>query len=83
MLVFFFSIYFITNVWIKWSASPMIITLSAYATPISDFPFPGTKKIIQFLSRISIDSLSLIDEIFLSAKTEQLEQKLTYLGFCS
>lgn len=42
VMVFAFSIYFITNVWIKWSASPMIITLGAMSTSINDFPFPGT-----------------------------------------
>lgn len=41
MLVFIFSVYFITNVWIRWSKSPMIITLGAIPTPISEFPFPG------------------------------------------
>lgn len=41
IMVFAFSIYFITNVWIKWSASPMIITLGAMSTSIRDFPFPG------------------------------------------
>ncbi|XP_031626094.1 pickpocket protein 28-like isoform X2 [Contarinia nasturtii] len=41
LLVFLFSIYFITNIWIKWSASPMIITLNAHSTPISEFPFPA------------------------------------------
>lgn len=41
IMVFALSIYFITNVWIKWSASPMIITLSAISTPITDIPFPG------------------------------------------
>lgn len=39
--VLILSIYFITNVWLKWSASPMIITLSALSTPITDFPFPA------------------------------------------
>lgn len=33
--------YFISNVWEKWSASPVIITLSSKVTPISDFPFPA------------------------------------------
>lgn len=40
-LVFFLSGYFISHVWIKWSASPVIITLNALATPITEFPFPA------------------------------------------
>lgn len=40
-LVFFLSAYFISHVWVKWSASPVIITLNSMATPISEFPFPA------------------------------------------
>lgn len=40
-LVFFLSAYFISHVWVKWSASPVIITLNSLATPISEFPFPA------------------------------------------
>lgn len=41
LLVFMLSVYFISNVWIKWSASPVIITLSSLSTPITNFPFPA------------------------------------------
>lgn len=40
-LVLAFSSYFISNVWSKWSASPVIITLNPVATPLIDFPFPA------------------------------------------
>lgn len=40
-LVFFLSVYFISHVWMKWSASPVIITLNSLATPITEFPFPA------------------------------------------
>lgn len=33
--------YFITNVYVKWRASPLIISLNAAATPITEFPFPA------------------------------------------
>lgn len=33
--------YFITNVYVKWRASPLIISMSAAATPITEFPFPA------------------------------------------
>lgn len=35
------SIYFISNVWMKWSYSPIIVTLSSKAISIKDVPFPG------------------------------------------
>lgn len=41
ILVFTLSAYFITNVWTKWSASPIIITLSARSTPLDEIPFPA------------------------------------------
>lgn len=41
LLVFLLSIYFISNIYQKWSASPIIIGLNAVATPISDIPFPA------------------------------------------
>lgn len=41
MFVFFLSGYFITNVWSKWSASPIIITLNAMTTSLGEFPFPA------------------------------------------
>lgn len=40
-LVFILSAYFISHVWMKWSASPVIITLNSMATPITEFPFPA------------------------------------------
>lgn len=41
LLVVFLSMYFISNIYQKWSASPIIIGLNAVATPISEFPFPA------------------------------------------
>lgn len=41
LLVVFLSAYFISNVWNKWNASPIIITQSAVATSVKDLPFPG------------------------------------------
>lgn len=45
MLSFIFvvllSMYFISNVYEKWNASPVIIAQNAYATSISEFPFPA------------------------------------------
>lgn len=40
-IVFVVSIYFITNVWQKWSLSPIIIGLNPVATQIQDIPFPA------------------------------------------
>lgn len=40
-LVMLLSIYFISNVWIKWTQSPIIITLSSKSTSIKDIPFPA------------------------------------------
>lgn len=33
--------YFISNIYQKWTASPIIIAQNAYATSISEFPFPA------------------------------------------
>lgn len=41
ILVFSLSCYFITNIYQKWSASPIIIGLNPVATSISDIPFPA------------------------------------------
>lgn len=41
VLVIIFAAYFISNVWYKWKTSPLIITLSAVATSVTDLPFPG------------------------------------------
>ncbi|XP_050088417.1 pickpocket protein 28 [Anopheles aquasalis] len=35
------AIYFISNVYIKWQSSPIIIGLNPIATPIKDIPFPA------------------------------------------
>lgn len=40
-LVMILSIYFISNLWLKWSLSPMIISLSSKSVSIKDMPFPG------------------------------------------
>lgn len=40
-LVVLLASYFITNVYAKWRASPLIISLNATATPITEFPFPA------------------------------------------
>lgn len=40
-LVVLLSIYFISNIWMKWTASPLIISLNSKSTSIRDLPFPG------------------------------------------
>lgn len=40
-IVFVVSFYFITNVWEKWSLSPIIIGLNPVATQLKDIPFPA------------------------------------------
>lgn len=41
VLVVLLAGYFITNVYVKWRASPIIISLNAVATSITDIPFPA------------------------------------------
>lgn len=41
LLVLALSIYFISNVWMRWSAAPIIIALNSLSTSINDLPFPG------------------------------------------
>lgn len=41
LLVIMLSVYFISNIYQKWSASPIIIGLNAVATSIGNFPFPA------------------------------------------
>lgn len=41
MLVFFLSGYFILKVIDKWNTSPIIISINAVSTPISEIPFPA------------------------------------------
>lgn len=45
LLVVVSSMYFISMVWIKWSASPVIITLSSGSKSADEFPFPGMQWI--------------------------------------
>lgn len=54
ILVLFLSFYFISNVYEKWSASPVIITLGAKATFITDFPFPAVTICNMNKARMSI-----------------------------
>lgn len=39
--VFCLSVYYISNIYSKWTASPVIITLKAMRTSISEIPFPA------------------------------------------
>ncbi|XP_037040267.1 pickpocket protein 28 [Bradysia coprophila] len=70
MLSFIFvvllSAYFITNVYEKWNASPVIIAQNAYATSISEFPFPAVticnlnqvkKSKIEYVQKGTIESM--------------------------
>lgn len=41
LLVLILSGYFISNLWTKWNACPVIITQSAVVTSVKDIPFPG------------------------------------------
>lgn len=41
LLVVLFSMYFITNLFMKWTKSPIIITLSSMQKSIKDIPFPA------------------------------------------
>lgn len=39
--VLLLSVYFISNVYDKWSATPVIVTFDARSTSIDNFPFPA------------------------------------------
>lgn len=41
IFVLILSLYFISNIYEKWTASPIIIAQNAYATSITEFPFPA------------------------------------------
>lgn len=41
MVVVLLAAYFISNVYEKWDASPVIIGQNAVATPINEIPFPA------------------------------------------
>lgn len=41
VFVFVLSIYFISNIYEKWSATPVIITVDSVSTSIRDVPFPA------------------------------------------
>lgn len=40
VLVLLLSIYFISNVYVRWSSTPIIVTLSAKSVTITSIPFP-------------------------------------------
>lgn len=54
ILVLCLSIYFISNVYEKWSASPVIITLAAVSSPISELPFPAVTICNMNKARLSV-----------------------------
>lgn len=71
LLVFILSMYFISNVWIKWSASPVIITLNSKSREITSLPFPAItvcnmnqaqNRSVQQLSRNS-DEYSIVQSL--------------------
>lgn len=41
ILVVSLSVYFISNIYEKWSSTPIIVGLSAVSTSINDIPFPA------------------------------------------
>lgn len=41
LLVVILTVYYISNIYEKWTASPIIIALNAVATPVVDIPFPA------------------------------------------
>lgn len=45
-IVFFLSVYFISNVYSKYSATPMIISLNSESTDIRKLPFPGKINVL-------------------------------------
>lgn len=71
-LVFLLSIYFISNVYEKWSSSPVIITFSSATTSISDLPFPAVT-----ICNMNKARLSVVD----SFKNGSLEESLLR-NFC-
>lgn len=67
-VVFAISSYFISNVWMRWSEAPIIVTLNSEATRLADIPFPAVticnmnkarRSIAKTYSHGSPDSLML------------------------
>lgn len=80
LLVSILSLYFISNVWIKWSASPVIITLNSFSMSITDLPFPAVticnmnqaqSTSVQQLSRNS-DEYSIVQSICAQAVDNEI-----------
>lgn len=65
-LVVIFSIYFISSIWVKWSASPLIITLSSMPISIKELPFPG--KMNTHMTRNSL-ILFLFSEFYMEKQS--------------
>lgn len=80
LLVSILSMYFISNVWIKWSASPVIITLNSLSKSITDLPFPAVticnmnqarSSSVQLLNRSS-DEYSIVQSICTQAVDNEI-----------
>lgn len=82
LFVLMLSIFFISNIYEKWTASPIIIAQNAYATSISEFPFPAVticnlnqvkKSKIENVHKGSIESMLLKSLCQLSNDDEEME----------
>lgn len=80
LLVSILSVYFISNIWIKWSASPVIITLNSLSMSISELPFPAIticnmnqaqNSSVQLLSKNS-DEYSIVQSICTQAVDNEI-----------
>lgn len=54
VLVLLLSGYFISNIYAKWVASPVIIALNAVATSVNDIPFPAVTICNMNQARLSV-----------------------------
>lgn len=62
-MVFGLSAYFISNVYVKYTATPMIISLNSMSTDITTLPFPGNLDYyaqIHMWPNIAIESISAV-----------------------
>lgn len=54
LLVFLLSVYFISNVYEKWSSSPVVVAMSARSTQITEVPFPAVTICNMNRARLSV-----------------------------
>lgn len=78
LISFILCIILLNNVWSRWNADPMIVSLTDRAEPVWEIPFPAITICPETKSKKSVFNFTRVYHLLMKAKSDVLKKEKNY-----